>query len=242
MLSSEALTAIGTIAMAAATFVVVLQGWWNRRDDERRHQDKLRPVCVLTPFDGVDPRPFRAELLAVDFDPSRPGFGIVEIRCALRNIGPGPALNVLVAFRLHSLGGYQTEGCELGPLHAGETRGSASAPLRVAVSLHSPLLEQDFNQIPGGPWEIILTYDDIFERSFYSVHPKHPLQMNRLYRKPGAEKFTAPLQPWVTLGKGKPPAYSGAGLLVSFDDESRPTAREICTRVLRQIWAFFSRP
>ena len=227
--------------MAVTTFVVVLQGWWNRRDDERRHQDGLRPVCILTPFDGIDPRPYRSELLAVDTDSSPPGFGIVEVRCALRNIGPGPALNVRIAFRLHSLGGYGTEQCELGPLRAGEVRGSASAPLRIPVFLRPPLQDREFAQIPDGSWEIILTYDDIFEQSFYSMHPKRPLQMNRLYRELGAEKFTAPLQPWVTLGKGEPPAYSGAGLLVDFVGEGNPPARQICSRILQQIRTFFSR-
>jgi hypothetical protein len=120
MPTSEDWTAIGAIAMAVATLFAVLQGWWNRRDDRRRYKDGYRPICVLTPYDGVDPRPWRNELLAVDTDESRPGFGIVQVRCALRNIGPGPALNVRIAFRLHSLGGYGTEHCELGPLGAKE--------------------------------------------------------------------------------------------------------------------------
>jgi hypothetical protein len=240
MPDSEAWTAIGTVAMAVTTFVVVLQGGWNRRDDERRHRDGLRPICLLTPFDGVDPRPYRSELLAVDTDASRPGFGIIEVRCALRNIGPGPALNLRIALRIHTLGGYETEGCELGPLHAGEVRGSASEPLRVAVSLHPPLQDQEFAQIPGGPWEIILTYDDVFEQSFYSLHPRHPLRMNRLYRELGAEKFTAPSQPWVTLGRGKPPVHSGAGLLVGFASREKETVRQLHTRILQRIFSFFS--
>jgi len=242
MLSAETWTAIGTVAMAVATFVVVLEGWRNRRDDERRHKDGFRPICVLTPYDGVDPRPWRNELLAVDTDPSRPGFGIIEIKCALRNIGPGPALNVRIAFRIYTLGGYETEHCELGPLRAGEIRGSESAPPRVSVQLRSPLGDQEFAQLPGGSWEIILTYDDIFEQSFYSMHPKHPLQMNRLRRLPDSDKFEAPLQPWVTLGTGKPPAYSGAGLLVGFVGEGKPSVRHICTRILQQVCGFFSRP
>ena len=242
MFSSGDWTAIGTVAMAVATFVVVLQGRRNRRDDERRHKDGFRPICILTSFDGVDPRPWRNELLAVDMNAFRPGFGIVEIKCALRNIGPGPALNVRIAFRIYTLGGYETEHCEFGPLRAGEILGSESAPLRIPIQLHPPLGDQEFAQIPGGSWEIILTYDDIFGQSFYSMHPKHPLQMNRLYRLPGDEKFTAPLQPWVTLGAGKPPAHSGAGLLVGFVGEGKPTARQIRARIMSRIWGFFSRP
>lgn len=238
MPGSEAWTAIGTVAMAVTTFAVVMLGLWNRKDDERRHRDGLRPICVLTPYDGVDPRPYRSDLLGVETDPSRPGFGIVVIRCALRNVGPGPALNVRIAFRLYSLGGYETEGCELGPLHAGEFRGSVDEPLRVAIFLRDPLRDQEFGQIPGGSWEIILTYDDVFEQSFYSMHPKHSFQMNRLYRESGAEKFTAPSQSWVTLGKGKPPAQSGAGLLVGFTG-AKETAWQSCTRILQRTWGFF---
>lgn len=238
----DALTAIGTVSMALATLVVILQSRRLRRDDDRHHQDQFRPICVLTPYDGVDPRPYRSELLTtVTRDESRPRFGIVEVRCALRNIGPGPALNVRIAFRLHSLGGYQTEGCELGPLHAGEARGSASEPLRVAVFLRSPLQDQEFAQIPDGSWEIILTYEDVFGQRFYSMHPKTPHQMNRLRRVPGSDKFEAPQQPWVKLGKGEPPAFSGESLLTGFVGENKPTVRQICIRIMQRIYAIFSR-
>jgi hypothetical protein len=236
----DALTAIGTVSMAVATFAVIGQAWRNRRDDERRHRDGLRPICVLTPYDGVDPGPYRRELLGVDTDPSRPGFGIVEVGCALRNIGPGPALNVRIAFRLFSFGGYETQQCEFGPLRAGEIRGSETMPLRVPIQFRSPLGEQEFAQLPGSSWEIILTYDDIFGQSFHSMHPKHPFQMNRLYREPGAEKFTAPLQPWVTLGKGKPPQHSGQGLVTGFSPSEPATRWRFCIGILQRIKAFFS--
>jgi len=236
----DALTAVGTVSMALATLVIILQGRRLRRDDDQHHQDQFRPICVLTPHDGVDPRPNRSELLAVTTDESRPGFGMIEVRCALRNIGPGPALNVRIAFRLHSLGGYQTEGCELGPLHAGETRGSASKPLRVAVFLRSPLQDQEFAQIPGGSWKMVLTYEDVFGQHFYSMHPKNPHQMNRLRRVPGSDKFEAQQQPWVMLGKGEPPAFSGEGLLTGFVGEDKPTARQICIRIMQRIRAIFS--
>ena len=226
--------------MAATTFVVVLQGWRNRRDDERRHKDGFRPIYVLTPYAGVDPRPWRNELLAVDTDASRPGFGIIEVRCALRNIGPGPALNVRIAFRLYTLGGYETEHCELGPLRAGEARGGTSEPLRVAIQFRAPLQDQEFVQIPSGSWKIILSYEDVFEQSFYSMHPKHPNQMNSLRPVPGSDKFEAPLQAWVTLGKGKPPPYSGAGLLVAFVSERKAGTWQFCTRILHRMWAYFS--
>jgi hypothetical protein len=52
----DALTGIGTVSMAIDTFIVVRQGRRQRKDDDQRHRDALRPICVLTPYDGVDPQ------------------------------------------------------------------------------------------------------------------------------------------------------------------------------------------
>lgn len=231
----DALTAVGTVSMAVATFIVIRQG-------RRLRKDAARPICVLTPYDGVDPRHWRDTLLTVRTDPPRPGFGIIEIKCILRNIGPGPALNVSLMFRFHDMAGYTTQPWELGPLGTGESRGSESEPLRIPIQFEPRFNDADFDQVPGKAWELILVYENIFGNSFHSMHPKHPLQMNRLHRLPGDEKSTAPMQPWVTLGTGKPPAYSGERLLVGFVGETKPAARQICTRVLQQIWGFLSRP
>lgn len=105
----DALTALGTIAMAIATFIVVLQGRRLRRDDHQRHQDEFRPICVLTPFDSVDPRHRRDELLTI-LEPSVLGFGTIQIKCMLRNIGLGPATNVTIRCRFQDMAGYTTLG------------------------------------------------------------------------------------------------------------------------------------
>ena len=209
----DALTGGGTLALAVATFVVVFQTRRERKNNDRHHQDSLRPICILTPHDGIDPQHWRDTLLTVSTDAPRLGFGIVELTCALRNIGPGPALNVGIMFRVHDLGGHTTQSWELGPLQAGESRGSEDAPLRIPVQFLAPLEYQDFAQLPGRSWEIILVYEDVFGNSFYAMHAKNPLQMNRLYPWAGTSKLAAPSQPWVRLGKGKPPARSGEGLI-----------------------------
>jgi hypothetical protein len=216
----DAMTAFGTVSMALATFIVILQGRRLRKIDDQHHQDTLRPICILTPFDGVDPQHWRDTLLTVHPDAPRPGFGIIEVRCGLRNIGPGPALNVGMMFRFHDMAGYTTTPWELGPLRAGECRGSKDAPLRIPIQLRAPFNSQDFAQIPGKSWELILVYDDVFGHSFHAMHPKNPLQMNRLYREGDTEGFMAPSQPWVTMGKGKPPVRSGHGLIVGFTQAS----------------------
>ncbi len=212
----DALTGPGTLALAIVTFVVILQNRRARKVVDQHHQDSLRPICILTPYDGVDPRHWRDTLLAISADAPRPDFGIVELKCALRNIGPGPALNVGIMFRIHDLAGYTTQPWELGPLRAGESRGSKADPLLIPVQLLAPLDSQDFAQLPGRSWELILVFEDVFGNLFHAMHAKSPLQMNRLYPVAGTTKHAAPSQPWAVLGKGKPPARSGDGLIVGF--------------------------
>ena len=125
----DALTALGTVAMAIATFIVVLQGWRLRRDDHLRHQDEFRPICVLTPFDGVDPRHRRDELLTI-LEPSAPGFGTIEIKCMLRNIGSGPAINVAIKFRFQDMAGDTTHPPGTSPLPPAGGRGGTIKPLQ----------------------------------------------------------------------------------------------------------------
>jgi hypothetical protein len=196
-------TAIGTIAMAVATFVVVSQGRRHRRDDTQRHQDSQKPICLLTPYDGVDPQHRRDALLNIADSQSNPGFGIVEIRCALRNIGAGPALNVGIAFRFLDMNGYTTQVWELSPLRPGESRGSKEEPLRIPIQFGPRFNQTDFSQIVGKLWEIVVLYQDIFGNRFYSVHDKRPLQLDKLYQVAGGRDSAAPSQPWVTFGSGK---------------------------------------
>ena len=212
----DALTGPGTLALAVVTFVIILQNRRARKDADQHHQDSLRPICILTPHDGVDPRHWRDTLLAISVDAPRPGFGIVELKCALRNIGPGPALNVGIMFRIHDLAGYTTQPWELGPLRAGESRGSKDDPLRIPVQFLAPLESPDFPQLLGRSWELILVFEDVFGNHFHAMHAKNPLQMNQLHPLADTTKFAAPSQPWAVLGKGKPPARSGEGLVVGF--------------------------
>lgn len=217
----DALTAIGTVAMAVTTLIVIRQGRRLRKNDDLHHQDAFRSICVLTPYDGVDPQHWRDTLLTILPDRPRPGFGMVAVKCTLRNIGVGPALNLRLMFRFHDMAGYTTEPWELAPLRPGEQHGSDGVPLVVPLQFGPQLNNTDFTLVPGKPWELILVYEDIFGNSFHSMHPKNPLQMNRLYRKAGVEGYFAPPQSWVTLGKGKPPAQSGHGLVTDFVSRSQ---------------------
>ena len=204
----DAWTAVGTMSMAIATFVVVLQGRRHRKDDAQRHQDSSRPICILTPYDGVDPRHRRDTLLAISGQPPSQGFGIVEIRCALRNIGSGPAVNVGIMFRFFNMNGYATDTWELSPLRPGESRGDEDQPLRIPIQFGQRFNQTAFSQVVGKLWEIVVVYEDIFGNPFYSAHQKRPLQLDKLYRAPGSSEFIAPSQAWVTFGRGEFPTSS----------------------------------
>ena len=230
----DALTGIGTVSMAVATLVVVRQARRDRKERDRHHRDSLRPICVLTPHDGVDPQHWRDTLLTVSADAPRPDFGVVELKCALRNIGLGPALNVGIMFRIHDQGGRTTQPWELGPLQAGESRGSEDSPVRIPVQFMEQWQAQDFAQLPGRSWELILVYEDIFANSFHTMHAKNPLQMNRLHPVPGTSKLAAPSQPWVRIGEGTPPVRSGESLIFGIESPATRWWQRFLTRFLRR--------
>jgi hypothetical protein len=143
---------------------------------------------------------------------------MVAIKCTLRNIGCGPALKLRLMFRFHDMGGYTTQPWELAPLRPGEQLGSEGVPLEIPIQFEPRFNDTDFSQVPGKPWELVLVYEDIFDNRFFSLHLKHPLQMDKLYKVPGAEGYFAPPQSWVILGKGDPPppVISGRGLGFGF--------------------------
>ncbi len=201
----DAMTGIGTVSMAITTFIVILQGRRLRKDDDRRHQDGLRPICVLSPYDGVDMRHWRDGVVTIE-ESSFPNFGIVVVRCALRNVGSGPALNIRLMFRFQDMGGYTTDPCEMAPLGKGEQYGGETQPLRVPVQFRARFNRGDFTQVPGKAWELILVYEDIFGKSFYSIHRKAPLKLNELYQEADTSEIVAALQPWVAIGVGKCPS------------------------------------
>jgi hypothetical protein len=196
-------TAAGTIAMAVTTYLVI-------RQSKRQHRDRLRPLCVLVPFGGVDPLNKRGELLAtIDPSPDNPSFGTLAIKCVLRNVGTGPALNLRLKIKLLDMDGWTTEPWELAPLSAGETRGSESSSLLVPVRIHEkePLNFTDFSQLTGKLWEIWLEYQDVFGQHFCSVHHKRPIRVEES-RKPiprtpddADKRLIATPQAWITVPK-----------------------------------------
>jgi hypothetical protein len=196
------LTAVGTIGMAAATYAIIRQGKQERADVERHHRDRFRPVCVLLPYDGVDRRERRHELVEIVTPPPQPSsFGVVAVKCVLRNIGTGPALRPRVSFRFLDIGGHTTTPHEIPPLAAGEARGGEDAPLLLPVWVYdgAPFNQSSFAAIPNTRWEIRLEHEDVFGQRFCAVHHKVPA-LDGGIPDPYVPGYTKLLpQPWVTF-------------------------------------------
>lgn len=172
----NALTGIGTLALAGVTFCVIRQGQRQREDIERQHRDRFKPICLLAPYGRVDTWNRRGNLLeATPPAPDTPSCGSVAIRCVLRNVGAGPALKLRLKFRFLDMNGWTSEPWELSPLGAGETCGSEAAPLLVPFPIHERFNQTDFAMLTGKPWEIWLEYEDVFGKPFHSVHRKAPV-------------------------------------------------------------------
>lgn len=61
----DAFTAVGTVAMAVTTVLVI-------RQNTQEHQDRFRPICVLVPDDGLD-HFARRNIVQCHEDSARPG-------------------------------------------------------------------------------------------------------------------------------------------------------------------------
>jgi hypothetical protein len=208
-----ALTALGTLALAIATFRVIRQGQQQRRDAERQHQDRFKPICVLAPYDGVDPWDQRGALIRANAPtPSaNKSFGTIEVHCILQNVGTGPALNLKLKFRFLDMDGLTTDPWELSPIGAGEKVGGEGKPLRVPFRLYERFTPTDFASLEGKPWEIWLEYQDVFENRFCTIHSKSALNINPATfdwaTPPGGDtpKASMPTIPWVTFTEGAGP-------------------------------------
>jgi hypothetical protein len=171
-------------------------------DLRRRHEDEFRPICILVPYDGVDPLYQRRDLLVFgDDDLPNPRFGKLKLNCFLRNVGHGPASDVKIMLRLRDKGGRTTEPWELAPLAGGESRGSDGEPLCIPIHFHDEFEYNDVrDSINMNSWQIILCYRNISGKSFHSIHHAATIETDKYYAPP----HVAVRQPWVTFGRGEP--------------------------------------
>ncbi|MGB8479885.1 MAG: hypothetical protein WCE63_13805 [Acidobacteriaceae bacterium] len=159
----DAFTAVGTVAMAFAT-------WWVIRQNKRQHQDAFRPICVLVPDDGQD-AVARRGVVNCHTEPDNP-YPFFLVKGSVKNIGCGPALRLTLTIRfLHNpVGRPQAELSPLGP------KDCIASPIKVQAFFQNGFQQVDYEQAPGDVWELWLTYQDVFGNVFHTRHTKNPQQ------------------------------------------------------------------
>lgn len=173
----SALTAVGTVGMAVAT-------WWVIRQNTLHHQNGFRPVCVLVPEHGVDPGYSRSDILK--HSPKDQWHGVYAIHAALKNVGVGPALNITLEIRFGGFDGYGVRWA-LSPLAKEGVYGDCDHPLLIPVTFGDRFNATDFQTAPNSVWEIFIEYQDCFENVFHTRHTKNPQE------------------PWSSFGEGRIP-------------------------------------
>ena len=157
----DAFTAIGTIAMAVTTAVIIYQ---NRRE----HQDAFRPICVLVPDQGTD-AVARRDIVQHHEEPNNPT-KYLKALCSVNNIGAGPAVKLRLVFR-SLVNPSAVPEVELPPIG---TNDGLTGPLRIPVFFHDRFNQTDYQLLPGDGWELWLIYEDVFGRTFHTRHCKNP--------------------------------------------------------------------
>lgn len=188
----DAIIAVCTGLAAAFTAVMA---WYTRKSiaasqaqhrdahwqSERHHQDAFKPVCVLVLDGGID-KNTRGDALQLERDLSA-SYIFFFVKCSIKNVGTGPALKLRLGVRFPDKAGYLIWS-ELPPLGANECNES---PLVIPVVLDDAFNETDYQQAPGGLWELWLVYEDVFGNVFHTKHAKNPQQ------------------PWAVFGNGDMP-------------------------------------
>ncbi len=208
-----ALTAVGTIGLAMATFWMAKKTRDLAVQEERHHQDGAMPICLLDEAVGSRGN-------TVEFE-SQTAFQY-RIYGPLRNIGHGPALNLRLVLRFPTFNNHEVI-YDLDPLGAGEVRGAEPATTTawdsesVGADVYGNLLAAHDGRriavIPIAPapgfndttikmsqdaWgDIFLEYTDIFGNHFYTHHTK-----NRQHQ-------------WMQFGKGSRPDPIAAPVIPS---------------------------
>ena len=159
----DAFTAIGTVAMAMTTALII-------RQNRRQHQETSRPICALVPEKGTDASG-RRDILQVHQEPNDPARYFL-VHCDVKNVGGGPAvkLKLRVTFWVNTAAHFEAE---LSPLGSHE---SAAGPLRVPVFVGNQFTLTEYQLAPCEGWDLWLEYADVFGNMFHTRHTKNPQQ------------------------------------------------------------------
>lgn len=175
----EAFTAVGTVAMAVTTVLVIRQNKQQRQEIARQHQDTFKPVCVLVPDEGL--AQMALANVVEKYEESGSSQKFYSVKCSVRNIGAGPAIRLRLYLHLPTDQG-SGQRCEFPPLGKNQ---SIASPLKIAVFLNDQFNAGNFQLAPGTVWELWLEYEDIFGNVFHTRHTKNPQE------------------PWAKFGKGR---------------------------------------
>ena len=169
----DAGTAVGTVAMAITTWVVIRQ---NKQD----HQDAIRPICELVPDKGLAGPSVRYDIVQHRIEPGE-ATKFFFITCGVKNIGNGPAMNLRLVMRFSTSKPDPLPQVEIQMLGANQ---SLPSPIQVPVFLNDNFNDGWYQSAPGDVWELWLIYEDVFGNVFHTRHTKNPQE------------------PWATHGKG----------------------------------------
>ena len=141
----------------------------SREQDKRHHEDSFRPLLVLMQTDPTDALKRERTVLAFPIDSSR---GALVVKCNVKNIGTGPALNVHMHVWCDGGTGFGPTR-ELTPIASGSEYGDSKEQIDVIAYYHQGFNNADLTNLADGLWMIVLEYDDIFGNTFHTIHGKN---------------------------------------------------------------------
>ena len=138
-------------------------------------------MCALVPVNTADTL-VRGTILRTA-DKRQGSEQDLQIWCAIKNIGNGPALHLHLHVHIPTKH-FALKSQELSPLGPQETLREIRGFLNIRIQLAEHFNLTDFSAAPNDAWVIYLTYEDVFGNKFYTKHSKNPEQ------------------PWALLGIG----------------------------------------
>ena len=192
---SDWAVALGTLALACATFWVaraavktleqnkllvdethrLVEG--NKiliENEERHHQENLRPLCVLEPTEPKIGNVGTNMFADVDSYSTTRDIGITYLSAKIFNKGNGPAVNVRIRFYANPATGPCIS--TIGTIASGQNYciyngNRALVPMKIYAN---PVDVNNVLKIIKSDWIICLTFEDIFGNQFYSIHKNDP--------------------------------------------------------------------
>lgn len=194
---STAAAAIFTARMAYLTRKAIKEGQGQRKDtnehfeatraqDKRHHEDSFRPLLMLAQTDPTHTIERGRTVEVFDIDANH---GTVVVKCVVRNIGVGSALNIRLHLRVDGRTGFGPSR-ELSPIAVGDQYGDSKEQIDLLAYYRAGFNNVDLMNTCNGLWILALEYEDIFGNSFHTIHCKDRLQ------------------PWARAGRGPAPDTS----------------------------------